>query len=315
MSTYNGDKFLNEQLDSIIKQSYQNWKLFIRDDGSKDRTIEIIKEYTSIDPRIIYLSEISEENLGVKQSFLSLLLSVESRYYFFCDQDDVWLSNKIEDTIKFLKENEDEKTPICVHTDLEIVNEFLETIHPSMIDSQNLNRKDELRELIVQNSVTGCTMAINNSLKKLILKQPDVRNILMHDWWIALVASSFGKTLLLDKTTILYRQHGNNEVGAQSIISKVKKGYNLNSIVLSIVDTFVQAEELLKLYSDTLSLDKRNEIHFYLSILSDDSNLIHKVKWFRFFRKKGLMKNFMFILVNTIYNKKIKTIVKESFSE
>lgn len=289
-----------------MNQSYSNWQVFIRDDGSKDRTQEIIHEYVAKDSRIIYLSEMSLENIGVKKSFLSLLLAVESDYYFFCDQDDFWLPNKVADTLNLLKEEERGDLPVCVHTDLEIVDQSLVKIDASMIESQNLYKEDHLKELLVQNSVTGCTTALNHSLKQLILKQPNTEHILMHDWWIALVAATFGKVALLDVPTILYRQHGNNEVGAQSMIAKIKSGYNLDKVLAAVVATYVQAQELVDIYSDALPAKEKAEIEFYLSILSSKQSPFLYSKWFQHFKKKGFSKNIVFILVNTFYNKRVK---------
>ncbi|MHC5268655.1 glycosyltransferase family 2 protein [Enterococcus sp. LJL98] len=314
MSTYNGQDYLAEQLESIINQSYSNWQVFIRDDGSKDRTEEIIHEYVSKDSRIVYLSEMSLENVGVKKSFLSLLLAVESDYYFFCDQDDFWLPNKVADTLNLLKKEERGDLPVCVHTDLEIVNQSLVKIDSSMIESQNLYKEDHLKELLVQNSVTGCTTALNYSLKQLILKQPNAEHILMHDWWIALVAAAFGKVVLLDMPTILYRQHGNNEVGAQSMITKIKSGYNLDKVLSAVVAAYVQAQELLDVYSDSLPVKERKEIEFYLSILSTKQSPFFYHKWFQKFKKKGFLKNLVFILINTFYNKRVRKQVTEKKS-
>lgn len=301
-------------MDSIISQSYSNWKVFIRDDGSKDRTKEIIEEYVSKDERIIYLSEMSKHNVGVKKSFLSLLSNIKSDYYFFCDQDDFWLPNKIANTLQLLKKEETGGIPVCVHTDLKIVDRNLNQIYPSMIKSQNLYKEDGLKELLVQNSVTGCTTALNNTLKEIVLKQPNTENILMHDWWIALVGASFGKVLLLDESTILYRQHGNNEVGAQSIFSKVKNGYNLEQIIYAVVATFVQAQELLNVYSDSLPKREKEEIEFYLSMLTSGKSLPFYNKWFRHFKKKGLAKNLVFIFVNIFYSSKMKKQVREKLA-
>lgn len=266
------------------------------------------------DCRINFLSELSSSNVGVKNSFLSLLYNVESDYYFFCDQDDFWLPNKVKDTLELLKKKEKDYTPICVHTDLKIVDQELTIINNSMIQSQGLYKEDTLERLLVQNSVTGCTMAINDSLKKLALKKCDVEKIIMHDWWLAIIAASYGSVELLDESTILYRQHGNNEVGAQSILSKIKSGYNLDKMILSIVGTFVQANELIKVYQETLPEDSKKTIKFYLSILSNQSKPFLYKTWFKKFHKKSKIKNGVFYLINSLYSKKIKELTKRKIS-
>lgn len=295
LSTYNGKLYLAEQLDSIINQTFKNWNLYIRDDGSSDGTQEIIKKYVKIDSRIIYLEKESKENLGVKKSFFSLLERVDSQYYFFCDQDDFWMENKVQDTLDFLKEHEGNGIPTCVHTDLRIVDKELNEIYSSMIESQQLEVNDSLTNLLVQNSVTGCTLALNNELKKKLPKNVNIDKIIMHDWWIALVGSVFGKVVLLEKQTILYRQHGNNEVGAQSLLNKLGKGYGLKQLIESIVKTLVQAKELERTLNSGIPSKEKEEINQYLSLI--DSNEIRSQKWLTHFKKKGRIRNFVFRLV------------------
>lgn len=295
LSTYNGKLYLEEQLDSIINQTFKNWNLYIRDDGSSDGTQEIIKKYVKIDSRIIYLEKESKENLGVKKSFFSLLESVDSHYYFFCDQDDFWMENKVQDTLDFLKEHEENGIPTCVHTDLRIVDKELNEIYSSMIESQQLEVNDSLTNLLVQNSVTGCTLALNNELKKKLPKNVNIDKIIMHDWWIALVGSVFGKVVLLEKQTILYRQHGNNEVGAQSLFSKLFKGYGLKELIESVVKTLIQGKELDRTLSIETPENKKEELNRYLSLV--ESSETSSQKWLTYFKKKGKTRNFVFYLV------------------
>ena len=135
VATYNGEKYLREQLDSIIKQTYKNIRILISDDCSKDRTQEILQEYEKKDDRIkIFLHD---RNLGSNKNFEFLLRQVESKFYMLSDQDDVWLPEKIEKTIQKQKETGAD----LVFGDLEVVNEKLETIYPSFGDFMLLNRK------------------------------------------------------------------------------------------------------------------------------------------------------------------------------
>lgn len=224
-----------------------------------------------------------------------MLDSVESQYYFFCDQDDFWLENKVQDTLDCLKENEGNGIPVCVHTDLRIVDHELNQIYSSMIESQQLEVVDSLTNLLVQNSVTGCTLALNNELKKILPKNINVDNIIMHDWWIALVGSVFGKVVLLEQQTILYRQHGNNEVGAQSLISKLFKGYGLKELIESVVKTLIQGKELDRTLSIETPENKKEELNRYLSLV--ESSETSSQKWLTYFKKKGKTRNFVFYLV------------------
>lgn len=216
LSTYNGEKYLQAQLDSIFSQSYKNLRVVVRDDGSSDNTLNIIKEYD-----VEFLE--SHENLGAKMSFATLLEyalnSSNSRYFMFADQDDVWDSDKVETSIAKMKELEKAQTqdiPILVHSDLRVVDEELATIDHSFWHYSHIDpTKNSLNRLLIQNCVTGCTMLINQELAKLSL--PISQNAIMHDWWIALVASQFGKIGMVERATLSYRQHGANEVGAQRL--------------------------------------------------------------------------------------------------
>ncbi len=235
LSTYNGEKYLKAQLDSLFSQSYKNFKLIARDDGSSDKTLEILKSY---DIELLP----SNENIGVKSSFETLLKyaseNSDADYFMFCDQDDVWNQDKVKLTLQKMYEMEKlyKNTPILVHTDLEVVDENLHTINPSFMKLQNLNeKKNRLNNLLIQNTITGCTVMINRDLAKLCL--PMSSNAIVHDWWVGLVASYFGKIGYVDDSTIKYRQHTSNTIGAKgfdigfvlkSISKKVSLGGNIS---------------------------------------------------------------------------------------
>lgn len=213
MATYNGEKYIKKQLDSILSQSYGDFKLYISDDNSKDKTVSIIKEYQKKYPEKIYLS-INYENSGSPmKNFLNLIKSSKADIIFTCDQDDIWDKDKVEITIKQFKDNE----PTLVHTDLRVIDENDRLLFKSMIKQQKIDvKRDKLNNLIVQNIVTGCTMAINRALAE-ILK--DIEDINVHDWYIANVASIYGKIIFIDRATISYRKHSLNECGAQNMYS------------------------------------------------------------------------------------------------
>ncbi len=235
LSTYNGEKYLKAQLDSLFSQSYKNFKLIARDDGSSDKTLEILKSY---DIELLP----SNENIGVKSSFETLLKyaseNSDADYFMFCDQDDVWNQDKVKLTLQKMYEMEKlyKNTPILVHTDLEVVDENLHTINPSFMKLQNLHeKKNRLNNLLIQNTITGCTAMINRDLAKLCL--PMSSNAIVHDWWVGLVASYFGKIGYVDDSTIKYRQHTSNTIGAKgfdigfvlkSISKKVSLGGNIS---------------------------------------------------------------------------------------
>lgn len=208
MSTYNGERYLDEQIQSIINQTYSNWVLYIRDDGSNDNTPQIIEKYANSHQNIIFFNQENIKNVGVVRSFMDLLEHVSADYYMFSDQDDVWLKDRVKDIINSVKQNE--PGPACVFTDLEIVNQELTPIR--RMNGENV--WTDFLLLLFTNCITGCAMALNDELKGLIkFNEINYRYVFMHDWWIGLLAAAFGKLVYLDKTTILYRQHGDNVVG------------------------------------------------------------------------------------------------------
>ncbi|MBF0363319.1 MAG: glycosyltransferase family 2 protein [Oligoflexia bacterium] len=238
LATYNGSRFLREQIDSIIEQSHQNWILFIRDDGSNDNgmTEKIINEYFIHHKKIIIFVDKSSVNLGINKNFewlLSFALKFNNSskgYYAFADQDDIWEKTKLEDSLKKIQEverAEGESIPILVHSDLTLIDQSEKIIHPSFYTYQKAgppNHQDYanlINTLLFHNFVTGCTTLFNHSLAKLIIPFP--AEISIHDWWIAQIAALTGKLIYLPYSTINYRQHIDNQIGALSIKNAIFK--------------------------------------------------------------------------------------------
>lgn len=210
LATYNGEKYLKCQLDSILNQTYKNIRILINDDCSTDKTREILEEYSDKDNRI--LVNYNDKNLGYIKNFENLLKRVESRIFMLSDQDDYWMPEKVEKTYnKFIKEEAD-----LVFTDLEPVDENLKTITPSMVKfmkfKQNIKKYNDYRLVFLRNCVTGCTILSKKELIQKYLPIPESK-IMVHDWWMSLIISQTGKLVFLDETTIKYRQHGNNQLG------------------------------------------------------------------------------------------------------
>lgn len=275
LSTYNGEKYLEDQLDSIIKQSYQDWRLYIRDDGSSDETKLIIERYSQLDSRISFLK--NEINLGVIKSFLYLLTKASANYYMFCDQDDIWLEDKISNTLAFMKEKENQVIkPYVIHTDLQVVDENLNIIAPSRFELQDIPKtQSSYMSSFIRNNVTGCTVMINHQLKKLIIESD---KIIMHDWWIALIGLSLGEVCFLPTADILYRQHGGNTLGAKKYsrltflinrLNKLKeiiKGSSVDNYSLT-RDLFHQAGAFVSIYEDKLTQQQNQKIKSILDLI------------------------------------------------
>ena len=210
LATYNGEDYIKEQLDSIINQTYTNIQILINDDCSTDTTKEILQEYEQKDSRIKV--KYNSKNIGYKKNFEELLKRVEHQYFMLSDQDDYWLPEKVEKSLKKIeKENAD-----LVFTDLQVVNENLKEITPSLVKymnfKKNIKKYNDYRLVFLRNCVTGCTII---SKKELIQKYIPIPQEypMVHDWWIALIISQQGKLSFLDEPTIKYRQHGDNQLG------------------------------------------------------------------------------------------------------
>lgn len=208
LSTYNGERYIKEQLQSLRNQSYKDFTLYVRDDGSSDKTIEILKQHNDLN--IVLVND--SNNLGPAKSFLTLLKLIESDYYFFLDQDDVWERDKIEVAISKISNHDG---PVLYHSDLTLVDSSLRIIEPSFDKHLGLEypKAHKLNYLLLNNCFVGCTMAFNQALKNRTYLD-DINNIRMHDWWIGLTAISINAKVIKDsRKTILYRQHCNNVTG------------------------------------------------------------------------------------------------------
>lgn len=247
LPTYNGEKYLKEQIDSILNQTYKNIRIIISDDCSKDSTPKILEEYKNKDNRIeLYLQK---ENIGVVKNIEFLLKKVKSNFYMLSDQDDVWLPIKIEKSIETLKKQNAD----LVFGDLEVVDENLNTIYPSFGDFMLLNRKiskyiDSYKVNYLYNCVTGCTILSKKEFIEKIIPIPSDSKYLIHDHWIGIVMALNGKLAYMPEKYIKYRQHGNNQVGTNKIshgftqLEQVRKLFI--NVKLGVFGTYVKHKEV-----------------------------------------------------------------------
>ncbi len=226
IATYNGAKYLKEQLDSILHQLDNEDEVIISDEQSTDSTLEILSNYN--DSRIKIFS--NTRTKGVIGNFANAIYHAQGEYIFLADQDDVWLPSKINITVSKIRsiEHNHPDIPILVFTDATVVDEDLSVITKSIFKHEG--QKPEFSAtpniLCVANRIMGCTMAFNKKTKEICL--PISSNAVMHDWWIALCVAKYGIVESIDEPLLLYRQHSNNIVGCQVIqkdklMDKVKK--------------------------------------------------------------------------------------------
>lgn len=208
MSTYQGERYLREQLDSLLLQSERDLRILVRDDGSKDRSREILAEYASRDSRLEF---ILGENLGVVGSFFELLRrsSPEAEVIFFCDQDDFWFPHKVARAREQLRASGAD----FYFSRLQYADTLLQRLGQSAEP-----RRLSFESALVENVATGCSVAFTQRLRKLALKglPTETEHCLMHDWWLYLLATGSGKVFWDSEPSLMYRQHGANVVGAHS---------------------------------------------------------------------------------------------------
>ena len=233
MATYNGETYLETQLESLINQTYPYWHLIIRDDGSTDHTRDIIERYAKKYPEKIDFYTNYVNSGSAKKNFMALLEDVRSEYVMFCDQDDIWDIDKVYKTyraMKKLESREGKEIPLMIATDLRVMASDGRILDKSFLHYMNLPSKVLLRSLIIQNNITGCTAMINKNLCELLKKADHADKILMHDHFAAIVAALLGKIALMNHSTISYRQHEHNSVGAMDarsplyMINRFKRG-------------------------------------------------------------------------------------------
>lgn len=226
LATHNGGRYLQAQLDSLTGQSYRHWRVRVRDDASQDNTRDIISRFEQANPAHVAGVYQANPHCGAKNNFGQLLEVADGDYFLFADQDDVWLPYKIEHLLARAKalELQYPGKPILVHSDLMVANADLKPLAASFWQYQSLKPQSgaHFKRLLIENCVTGCACLFNRRL--LELARPLPIEAIMHDWWLALVASAFGVIDSLPETTLLYRQHAHNNVGARPVnLSRLRR--------------------------------------------------------------------------------------------
>lgn len=300
LATYNGERFLGEQLDSILANSVDDFSIEIYDDGSTDRTLQIAREYEK-QWACVHVHE-NESNLGYTKNFLHGVRQCRSPYIMLCDQDDIWKADKISRTLAAMKKLEGERQgredcPLLVFTDA--MNYDSETGRElgSFHKSSRLNAdKTDPAHLLMENKCNGCTMMINAAVLPYLRTIPD--EVRVHDWWLALICSCFGKILYLPEMTLQYRQHRDNMIGGRGFGEYFRdRVKNLREQREALARTFAQAEAFYRLYGDQIPGAVREQVQAF-SRMGNVGALRRRWYAVRYgFYKSGFMRNAALFLI------------------
>ena len=265
MSTYNGEKYLREQLDSLLNQSLKPDKIIIRDDGSTDSTVDILEEYSCDNDNIEYYCE---DNIGVARSFFELINNcAEADYYALCDQDDYWFEDKLERAVSFL-EKEDNSMPLLYCSKYTLTDGDLNPINS---DVSRLYNFSDFPHSLIYHTAPGCTFVFNNEARKQIIKYDlNKEYYLIHDAIIHKVVCMFGKMILDNESHMYYRQHGDNEIGMSSNKIKVFFG-RINRFLNGNIKNYRSntAKSLLNVYGDECSEENKKLLNIVANYMND----------------------------------------------
>lgn len=279
MSTYNGEKYIKEQIDSVLNQTYKNIEIYVRDDGSKDGTIQILQNYEEQGE----IHFIKGENVGVVKSFYECLKKgFESGDIFaYCDQDDKWHKDKIERAVKFLNE-ENQDIPLLYFSEFNYCDESLNFLNKSKLNKKGASFQNSIVECIS----FGISEVFNKSLAKKILDStPD--DICFHDWWAYMIANGLGKVIYDDEATVEYRRTGNN-------VSPNGKGklqlqiYRIRKFLLG--KYFKNIRKQINKFSVQFSNELNTENKKIIEMFSLKYNFVKSIK--KVFYKKMFRQNF-----------------------
>lgn len=261
MATYNGERYLRNQLLSLQQQTYEDWTLWIRDDGSTDDTTLILRNFAESDSRIKIIEESTGPRLGPGRNFLGLTKYSTADYVIFCDQDDIWFEKKLEILAEFAEKNFDADIPCLVYCDAYGYSDAEGVI---TIDGIYRNHAKNLREfLFVNGGYQGCCMLFN---RRMCIMAAEYRaNYYMHDAVVSLLAFCFGQVYFLPKKLMLWRQHASNVTGSLlDLRSYSKRVLNKNLYVLS-AKHYTEKESFYNIYKDDLGDDASQLFAAYLA--------------------------------------------------
>lgn len=267
VSTYNGEKYIKNQIESLLKQDYKNTEIYVRDDGSKDNTLEILKQYEK-DQKI---KLIVGKNVGVVRSFYECLEKAYSNgdYFAYCDQDDFWHANKITRAVNMLKNEKNDK-PLLYFSEFNYCDEQLNFLNKSKLNRRGADFKNSLVECIA----FGISEVFNKQLAKKILDS-GTENVCFHDWWAYMIASGMGKVIYDNEATVEYRRTGANvsPSGKSAIGLQI---YRIKKFVFG--KYFCNIRRQIEKYKELFKNDINKESQQILSMFSVNYNFIKSIK-------------------------------------
>ncbi len=299
LSSYNGEKYLGEQIDSIIAQDYCDWKLFVFDDCSSDKTEEVVRSRQERACGRIEFCR-NSQNFGSTKSFLNGLFSVYDRfpateYFMFCDQDDCWNTDKISVSINAIRTRGLSSGPVLAFTDCVVTDSGLNEIAPSFIRQSGYNvKRIDLAGLLMENKCIGCTCVLNRELAGLLREHtdPEMKEVRFHDWWSALAAAAFGSVVFVPEATMRYRQHEKNVVGVSDRVKYIKDRSS-DSIKRhkALEETFLQGRAFYSSFGRVLSGRSREIVEGFIKA-ADAKGLKRRLICLHYgFLKSGLFRN------------------------
>ena len=267
MSTYNGAKYVVEQLNAVMQQTHTNWHCYIRDDGSSDNTVATIQAHVNNDIRFTVITD-KQGNLGYNKSYYALIALANEQYIAMCDQDDVWHANKVEISLNTLKQIETpNKIPALVHTDSVVVDENLNFIKSNFIGKRG--RHKGINGILFANSAQGGSVMLNSCLKKIAMPIPAK---LPCDYHLAIIASLTGARAFIPQQLLKYRQHSSSIIAVSNL--KLRTNGSKNTADNSKNSTDINAKSNLKNKPNLSSSDSLLlSIHMYHNIKNDFNQL------------------------------------------
>lgn len=271
LATFDGSRYLQQQLDSIAAQSHIHWRLVVADDGSRDDTLAIVQRFFEKHPDRVRIVRDGPVRSARDNFFRLLRVAGPAPYFAFCDQDDVWSLDKLERLVRRCQQLETQHgdQPCLVYSDLAVVDAQLSLLNPSFMD-QVRARPDRIshKTLLAENAIPGCAMLLNAALADVFrTREFDPTRAVMHDWWIALLASTVGHISYVPISLVNYRQHATNTLGS---VERSGLAFTLSKLFWgdrsAALQSYTQAEAFLGAYADLLDPGVREEMRAFASL-------------------------------------------------